>query len=206
MAEQDYWGVGTKDKLTRFEESMLPHMDAAYNLARWLTRNNSDAQDIVQEAYLRAFKFFGGFRGDNSRSWLLRIVRNTFYTWREKNQREEDLINSDDMVENLQNDAPAPDALMLRQADSEALREAIESLPLEFREVLVMRELEGMAYKEIADVADVPLGTVMSRLARARLQLRNCLIDRMTRTAEPRSGSQPESPKTRLTQPARKKD
>ena len=122
MAQQDSWGFGTKDKRTRFEESMLPHMDAAYNLARWLTRNDVDAQDVVQEAYLRAFKFFGGFRGDNSRSWLLQIVRNTFYTWLEKNRREEAVIHSDETLENLQSDAPAPDTRMLEEADSEALR------------------------------------------------------------------------------------
>ena len=172
MAEKDSWGVGTKDKLSRFEESMVPHMDAAYNLARWLTRNEVDAQDVAQEAYLRAFKFFGGFRGDNSRSWLLQIVRNTFYTWLEKNRRDEAMIQSDDTLENLQSDAPGPDTRMLEEADREALRQAIESLPVEYREVLVMRELEEMAYKEIAYVADIPLGTVMSRLARARLQLR----------------------------------
>ncbi len=179
MAQQDSWEFGTKDKRTRFEEVMLPHMDAAFNLARWLTRNDSDAQDVAQEAYLRAFKFFTGFRGDNSRSWLLQIVRNTFYTWLEKNRREEAVITFDETIEDLQSGAAAPDARMVEEADSEALRQAIEALPVEFREVLVMRELEGMAYKEIAYVADLPLGTVMSRLARARLQLRKCLIDRL---------------------------
>ena len=179
MAQQDSWEFGTKDKRMRFEEVMLPHMDAAFNLARWLTRNDSDAQDVAQEAYLRAFKFFTGFRGDNSRSWLLQIVRNTFYTWLEKNRREEAVITFDETIEDLQSGAAAPDARMVEEADSEALRQAIEALPVEFREVLVMRELEGMAYKEIAYVADLPLGTVMSRLARARLQLRKCLIDRL---------------------------
>ncbi len=206
MAQQDSWLFGTKDKQTRFEEVILPHMNAAYNLARWLARNDFDAQDIVQEAYLRAFKFFGSFRGDNSRSWLLQIVRNTFYTWLEKNRREEAVVDSDEMVENLQSDAAAPDALMVEAADSEALRQAIESLPVEFREVLVMRELEGMAYKEIADAADLPLGTVMSRLARARLQLRKWLIDRMGKEAGFRCGSPPDSQKTRVTQPPPKKD
>ena len=177
MAQQDSWEFGTKDKRMRFEEVMLPHMDAAFNLARWLTRNDSDAQDVAQEAYLRAFKFFTGFRGDNSRSWLLQIVRNTFYTWLEKNRREEAVITFDETIEDLQSGAAAPDTRMVEEADSEALRQAIEALPVEFREVLVMRELEGMAYKEIAYVADLPLGTVMSRLARARLQLRKCLID-----------------------------
>jgi RNA polymerase sigma factor (sigma-70 family) len=179
MVQWTSWGFGTEDKRTRFEESMLPHMDAAYNLARWLTRNDYDAQDVVQEAYLRAFKFFAGFRGDNSRSWLLRIVRNTFCTWLEKNRPVEVAVSSDAILESLPSDAGAPDMHMLEEADSEALSQAIESLPVEFREVLVMRELEGMAYKEIADVADLPLGTVMSRLSRARQQLRRCLIDRM---------------------------
>jgi RNA polymerase sigma-70 factor (ECF subfamily) len=202
MTPQDSWGLGTKGKLTRFEESMLPHMDAAYNLARWLTGNDSDAQDVVQEAFLRAFKFFGGFRGDNSRSWLLQIVRNTFYTWAEKNRREETWADPDDLIESLPSAAVAPDVRMVQEADSEAVRQAIESLPVEFREVLVMRELEGMAYKEIAYVADLPLGTVMSRLARGRLQLRNSLIERMGKNA----GSRDDSQRTRVTQPRPQKD
>ncbi len=169
--------VGTKDRLGLFEQSILPHMDAAYNLARWLTRNDLDAQDVVQEAYLRAFKFFGGFRGGDGRSWLLRIVRNTFYTWLEKSRRGETVMTSEEEAAGVASDGPAPDASLLKEADSKSLRQAIEELPTEFREALVMRELEGLSYKEIADVADLPLGTVMSRLARARRLLRQRLLN-----------------------------
>ncbi len=171
------WPTGSEDKLTRFEQSILPHLDAAYNLARWLTRNDSDAQDVVQESCLRAFKFFGGFRGGDGRSWLLSIVRNTSYTWLEKNRRGEAATAPEQGAEVEESSAAAPDALLLQQADSDALRRAIEELPAEFRETLVMRELEGLSYKEIADAADLPLGTVMSRLARARRQLRRRLLD-----------------------------
>ncbi len=152
-------------------------MDAAYNLARWITRNDHDAQDVVQEACLRAFRFFGGFRGGDARAWLLRIVRNTSYTWLRQNRRDE--------TQPLDEDAPVPsssdrepDALLMRNADEESLRRAMEELPVEFREILVLRELEGLSYKEIAGMVDVPIGTVMSRLARARLQLRQKLAAR----------------------------
>lgn len=152
-------------------------MDAAYNLARWLTRSDVDAQDVVQEAYLRAFKFFAGFRGGDSRSWLLRIVRNTCYTWIGKNRRGEVKMTTEEEALDLTSDAATPDEVLLQKADSKSLHQAIEELPLEFRETLVMRELEGMSYKEIADVADLPLGTVMSRLARARRLLRQRLLN-----------------------------
>ncbi len=164
--------MGVENKLERFERIVLPHLDAAYNLARWLTRNDPDARDVVQEAYLRAFKFFAGFRGEDGRSWVLRIVRNTFYTWHEKNRRSDAVTAPEEEAAHLESEAAAPDAFLLQQADEELLRRAIEELPAEFREALVMRELEGLPYKEIADVADVPLGTVMSRLARARRLLR----------------------------------
>ena len=171
--------MNSEDKLARFEQSILPHMDAAYNLARWLSRNDFDAQDVVQEAYLRAFKFFAGLRSEDGRSWLLRIVRNTFYSWLEKNRRDEEKMTDEDAAEAVVSDTAAPDALLLKQMDSEALREAIQELPVEFREALVMRELEGLSYKEMADIANLPLGTVMSRLARARRQLRHVLTKRM---------------------------
>ncbi len=170
--------MGPEDKLVGFEESILPHMDAAYNLARWLTRSDVDAQDVVQESYLRAFKFFSGFRGGDSRSWLLRIVRNTFYTWLEKNRRNGINIEATKSAEALESHTAAPETLLLQEADHEILRAAIEGLPVEFRETFVMREIEGFSYKEIADVADLPLGTVMSRLARARRLLREKLADR----------------------------
>lgn len=164
------------DHLARFEESILPHMDAAYNLARWLARSDFDAQDIVQEAYLRAFRFFAGFRGNDGRPWLLRIVRNTFYSWLEKNRRGEATIPADE-TEDIGSEDAIPEKLLIREADSKLLHQAIEELPIEFREVLVMRELEGMSYKEIADVAGLPIGTVMSRLARARRMLRQRLAE-----------------------------
>ena len=165
-----------QDKLARFEQSIMPHMDAAYNLARWLSYNDSDAQDIVQEAYLRAFKFFGGFRGGNSRAWLLRIVRNAFYDWLKKNRGDhtEEPLELHDTID----ESAAPDAALLEKADHERLHKAIAELPVEFREILVLRELEGFSYKEISEVTAVPLGTVMSRLARGREHLRNALTTR----------------------------
>ncbi len=158
---------------------MLPHMDDAYNLARWLTRSDVDAQDVVQESYLRAYRFFAGFRGGDSRSWLLRIVRNTFYTWLEQRRREGRTTEADGIAETLESSAPAPDTLLLQEADRGLLRDAMEELPVEFREALVMRELEGLSYKEIAEVAGLPMGTVMSRLARARRLLRDNLAARL---------------------------
>ena len=156
----------------------MPHMDAAYNLARWLTREDSDAQDVVQDAYLRAFKFFGGFRGGNSRAWLLRIVRNAFYDWLKQNRGEEAKESFDEELHDTVDETAAPDALLIEKADHERLYQAIAGLPVEFREILVLRELEDLSYKEISDVAGVPLGTVMSRLARGREHLRALLVTR----------------------------
>lgn len=156
-------------QLKSFEQTVLPHLDAAYNLARWLAGNDTDAQDVAQEACLRAFKFFGSFRGDNSRAWLLTIVRNTFYTWLHKNHPQSVISIGDDELAEIEDQSIA--AGPLHGADTEALRIALEELPLEFREALVLRELEGLSYKEIAGIAEVPVGTVMSRLARARRQL-----------------------------------
>jgi RNA polymerase sigma factor (sigma-70 family) len=173
--------VEEQDKLARFEQSIMPHMNAAYNLARWLSRNDSDAQDIVQEAYLRAFKFLSGFRGGNSRAWLLRIVRNAFYDWLKKNRGEETSEPFDEQIHDPADEAQRPDALLLEKVEHELLDEAIASLPLEFKEVLVLRELEGFSYREISEVANIPLGTVMSRLARGRDQLRAQLIGRLER-------------------------
>jgi RNA polymerase sigma-70 factor (ECF subfamily) len=166
------------EQQTRFEETIMPHLDAAYNLARWLTRNEHDAEDIVQDAFLRAFKFFESFRGGNSRSWLLSIVRNTAYTWLEKNRKHELGTMSDEAIENIQDEAPNPEALLLQDCGHQEIMKAIAELPVEFREAIVLRELEGMSYKEIADMMNVPLGTVMSRLARARRQLQDSLRHR----------------------------
>ena len=171
--------VQNQTQQVRFEQIVLPHLDAAYNLARWLTRNDQDAEDVVQEACLRAFKFFGGFRGGDSRSWLLRIVRNAFYDWLKRNRREETGTPFDEELHSAADETGTPDILLLEKGDHELMRKAIEDLPFDFREILVLRELEGLSYKEIAEIAEVPLGTVMSRLARAREHLRTLLVQRL---------------------------
>ena len=165
-----------QNKLGRFETAVLPHLDAAFNLARWLTRNDADAEDVVQEAYLRAFRFFGGFHGEDGRAWLLEIVRNTSYTWMQRNRSPELNMPLDDEPHEVEGDDLNPEELLLQKADAQTLRQAVEELPLEFREVLVLRELDEMSYKQIAAVADLPLGTVMSRLARARKRLQHILV------------------------------
>ena len=166
-----------QSKLTRFEQTIIPHLDAAYNLARWLTRSDEDAEDMVQEAYLRAFKFFGGYRGGDSRSWLLTIVRNTCYTWFQQNRSLDLTSEFDEETHSVGGDNP--ETVLLESANSQMLKQALEELPTEFREVVILRELEGLSYREIADITGVALGTVMSRLARARKRLRLCLITRM---------------------------
>lgn len=153
----------------RFEELALPHLDAAYNLARWLTGSEHDANDVVQEAYLRAFKFFDGFRGTEARSWLLTIVRHTCYTWLQQNRPRPNAAPFDELLEAETASADdGPETLLLRQHDRALLNRALERLPTEFREVLVLKELEDLSYREIAAITGVPLGTVMSRLSRAR--------------------------------------
>jgi len=159
-----------------FEGVVLPHLDAAYNLARWLVRNTHDAEDIVQEAYLRAFKFFGGYQGGDARAWVLKIVRNTSYSFLEKNRPAELAEEFDEKIHRTGTDRPGADEALLQSADTRMLREALDELPVNFREVLVLRELEGMSYKEIAAVMDLPIGTVMSGLARGRSQLRERLL------------------------------
>jgi RNA polymerase sigma-70 factor, ECF subfamily len=158
-----------------FEQTVLPHLDAAYNLARWLAGNDHDAQDVTQEASLRAFKFFGSFRGENSRAWLLTIVRNTFYSWLQKNRPPEIAGELDDEALAIEDVSVNAEAINLRVADAAAVRHAITELPVEFREMIILREMEGFSYKEIADLSDVPIGTVMSRLARARKLLQKQL-------------------------------
>jgi RNA polymerase sigma-70 factor (ECF subfamily) len=164
------------DSQAQFDQVVVPHLDAAYNLARWLAGNDHDAQDIAQEACLRAFRFLNGFRGGNSRSWLLTIVRNTAYTWLKQNRPQTLVSVSDEEWLDIEDPtALTSHASALHNADRDVLRAALEELPVEFREVLILRELEGLSYKEIADVADAPIGTVMSRLARARKQLQDYL-------------------------------
>ena len=167
--------MGEPDKLACFEQAVLPHLDSAYNLARWLIRNDQDAQDLVQEACLRALRSFEGFRGGDSRAWLLTIVRNSCYTWLQQNRLQELTTVFDEEIHTSQEHSRSPEALLLEKADARLVKDALEELPPEFREAIVLRELEGMSYKEIADVAGVPVGTVMSRLARARERLQRQL-------------------------------
>ena len=167
-------------RLTEFERQVLPHLDAAYNLARFLMRNDQDAEDVVQEAALRAFRFFDSFRGENSRAWFLSIVRNTAFTALKRNRMDEETVAFDEELHGGQ--IPALDAgiALDRAQDRLTVRAAIEQLPAEFREAITLRELEGMSYKEIADIAGVPIGTIMSRLARARRQLQLLLTKTYT--------------------------
>jgi RNA polymerase sigma-70 factor (ECF subfamily) len=158
----------------RFEQLVLPHFDAAYNLARWLTRNDHDAQDVVQEAVLRAYRFFDGLRGE-ARPWLLSIVRNTFLTWLQINRPADTVGFDDGLIDLIPSDEDGPEVLAARSFDRKMLNEAIAGLPVQFREVLILRELEDLSYKDIARIADVPIGTVMSRLARARRLLAESL-------------------------------
>jgi len=165
-------------ELASFEEAMLPHLDAAHNLARWLVRNEQDAQDVVQEAYLRAFRSFSGFRGSNGRPWLLTIVRNTSYTLLKKN-RAADFTTFDEEIHASSDESAGPATILEDSEDAELIKEAINGLPAEFREILVLRHQEGLSYKEIADIAQIPPGTVMSRLARARGKLKEYLAARI---------------------------
>ncbi len=162
------------ERKRRFEQLVLPHLDAAFNLARWLTRNDHDAEDVVQEAMLRAFRFLDGLRGE-ARPWLLAIVRNSCFTWLQVN-RPAELSGFDDRAVELQPvDENGPEALALRQCDRRMLNEALAALSAQFREALILRELEDLSYKDIARITDVPIGTVMSRLARGRRLLAESL-------------------------------
>jgi len=154
-----------------FEETVLPHLDAAYNLARWLTRNERDADDVVQESFLRALRHFKSFKGGDARPWLLAIVRNTYYTWLKHNRLPEEEILLDEAKHPHSDDSSNPEQLLLRERDRQILRSALRRLPPEFLEVIVLREFEELSYKQIAEVIHVPSGTVMSRLARARRRL-----------------------------------
>ena len=160
--------IDPQARLKAFEALMLPHLDAAHNLARWLARSAPDAEDIVQESYLRAFRFFDGYHGGDSRSWLLTVVRNTFLTWRKRERRLSDVP----LDEEKHGIAPAAAA---SQGDTETLRGCIDALPPEFREILILREMEELPYREIAAIASLPAGTVMSRLSRARQRLEDCV-------------------------------
>ena len=158
-----------------FEALMLPHLDAAHNLANWLLRNEQDAQDVVQEAYLRAFKSFSGFHGCNGRAWLLTIVRNTSYTLLKKNRVADLAAPFDEEIHASGHESASPATILEHGEDAELIRQAMDALPAEFREILALRHQEGLSYKEIADIAQIPPGTVMSRLARARGKLKEYL-------------------------------
>jgi RNA polymerase sigma-70 factor (ECF subfamily) len=164
----------SNERKRRFERSVLPHLNAAYNLARWLTRNDHDAQDIVQDAMLRAFRFFGSLRGE-AKPWLLAIVRNACFTWLQANRPADTVAFNDGLAELLPSEDDGPEALAVRNYDRRVLNAAIGTLPAQFREVLILRELEDLSYKDIARIADVPIGTVMSRLSRARRMLAETL-------------------------------
>jgi RNA polymerase sigma-70 factor, ECF subfamily len=172
------WHLSTMDeetKLALFEQTIVPHLNAAYNLARWLTRNPHEAEDLVQEAYLRAFRFFDGFHGGDGRAWLLAVVRNTCLTWLRRNKSGGSSVEFNEEVH-----APAAgeqnvEERLVKHAKIDALRKCLESLPVEYREIIVMRELEELSYREIAEAAGVPIGTVMSRLSRGRLRLLDCM-------------------------------
>lgn len=170
-----------ESKAAQFEAIALPHFGAAYNLARWLVRDDHDAEDVVQEAYMRAFRFFGGYRGGDSRSWLLTIVRNTCYTWLQQNSSRELTEPIDDKLDEVGISTENPETRLLQTLDAQRVRQALEELPIEFREVLIMREMEDLSYKQISTIADLPIGTVMSRLARGRKRLRELLVSRISK-------------------------
>ncbi len=166
-----------RGKRDRFEETLLPHLNAAYNLARWLTRNEQDAEDVVQEAYLRALNSFDTFQiGRDPRAWLLKIVRNTCFTWLRQNRPHELVTVFQENSPDVADTSADPEAALIKKTNSELVRQAMETISVEYREILILRELEELSYKEIAQITDVPLGTVMSRLSRGRkeLQIRLC--------------------------------
>ncbi|HVQ61331.1 MAG TPA: sigma-70 family RNA polymerase sigma factor [Burkholderiales bacterium] len=163
-----------QDRHGKFAQVVLPHLDAAYNLARWLTHNNHDAEDVAQEAVLRAYRFFDRLRGE-PKPWLLAIVRNSCFTWLRANRPADTVGFNDGIAELLPADDDGPEVQAARNCDRSMINEAIATLPAQFREVLILRELEDLSYKDIARIADVPIGTVMSRLARARRLLAKSL-------------------------------
>ena len=162
-----------QDLVERFEAVALPHLDAAYTLARYLMRDDATAQDVVQEAYLRALRYFDRYRGGDARAWVLAIVRNTSHTWRKRQNHY--VVEFDERVHSESVEEQTPEAALLRAADREMVRRSLDQLPLELREVIVLREIQGLSYKEIAAVAGIPIGTVMSRLSRARGRLEQLL-------------------------------
>ncbi len=172
---------------SRFEELILPHLDAAYSLARWLARDGDDAEDVVQDACVRAIKYLDSLRGSEGRVWFLAIVRRAFYDWCERNRPAEILRNATEALDAAVDPAIGPERTLLRDADSLALTDALAALPLPYREALVLRELQELSYKEISRITDVPMGTVMSRIARARSLLQRSPQLQSMRAPLPRS-------------------
>jgi len=168
--------VAVRNSEKAFESLVLPHLDAAYNLASWLAKNEHDADDVVQESCLRALRYIDAATHENCRAWLLSIVRNTFYTWLKKETALRSPVPLDDELKQHGSDEANPEALVLRDIEIESLRAEIEELPAEYREVIVLRELEEMSYADIGQIAGIPIGPVMSRLARARTRLQERLL------------------------------
>lgn len=166
----------SQERLFRFEQQISPHLRSAYNVAKWLTRNHEDAEDVVQEAFLRAFSAFENLRSEDAKAWLLTIVRNTCFTWMKRNRNAAAMISTEQQMEDPSEPSPDPEEMLIISRDREQVRRALEQLPSEFREAIVLRELEGLSYKEIATAVGVPLGTVMSRLSRGREWLRRLLL------------------------------
>ncbi len=180
--------MGQRDE---FERLALPHINAAFNLAFWLVRSRPDAEDVVQEAYMRAFRGFAGFAGPDVRPWLLAIVRNAAYRWLSNRRRSANVISLDEAFGRseegaleIASDAPSSEAELIREVDRANVRSALAELPPIFREVLMLREIEGLAYREIAEITGAPIGTVMSRLSRGRSELRK-VLGRMMQKDEP---------------------
>lgn len=175
--------MSSHNKEQRFQAVMLPHLDSAFNLARWLALNQYDAEDIVQESYLRAFKFFDGFHGDDGRAWLLGIVRNTFFSLYQKNKMQSQHVSFEEELHGNQSEElfpngqfeNNPESLLIHKDNRQQVEQALRGLPVEFREVVVMRELDELSYKQIASIVGIPIGTVMSRLGRGRKQLAQLL-------------------------------
>jgi RNA polymerase sigma-70 factor (ECF subfamily) len=179
----DRESTGSPSRIKLFEEIMLPHLDSAYNLARWLAHNEHDAQDVAQEAYLRAFRFFDSYKGGDGKAWLLEIVRNTWRTWLRRHSRTATAEPFDEAAHSREVHAPNPEETLAGEQRVGLLRRCIEMLPIPFREVLVMRELEEMSYREIGEATGLAPGTVMSRLSRARKRLEDCAAMHITEAA-----------------------
>jgi RNA polymerase sigma-70 factor (ECF subfamily) len=178
--------IPVPDEAGGLAELLLSHLDSAYNLARWLVRNPEDAEDLVQESYLRAFRYAGGFRGGDARAWLLTIVRNTAYRWLRKTRAHEIATPFDEAIHRSDIETSDPEQLLLREADERLVANTLNDLPVRFREILVLRELEELSYKEIGLVLGMPIGTVMSTLSRARRRFRQALLHKVpTRETAP---------------------